>query len=279
MAVPEVMPGPSRQASGPTRPRGRLSPNRMTILRPSKPSSGCITSSRHRAWTGYDHRELWSMPAVLAAGLHRPSRASTGDVLPVTSLATLRLTQERGDTAAAGLAEELGRVVKAGSVQHGGRPIKWLGDGVMLLFPDPGRGVDSALEMSVAWRARACRQPTSGCTPGPWTSRKATYYGQTVNSPPGSPSTPGRARCSSVEAEVDASRRGTTGRSSRSAPSNSRAWPGRSACTPPRGHAAWADGVMRSARTTAQRIADSLELLARNGDGWLATASPEGEPH
>jgi hypothetical protein len=36
---------------------------------------------------------------------------------------------------------------------------------------------------------------------------------------------------------------------------------------------------MSRARTTAQRIADSLELLARNGDGWLATASPEGEPH
>jgi hypothetical protein len=36
---------------------------------------------------------------------------------------------------------------------------------------------------------------------------------------------------------------------------------------------------MSNSRSTAQRIADSLELLARNGDGWLATASPEGEPH
>ena len=36
---------------------------------------------------------------------------------------------------------------------------------------------------------------------------------------------------------------------------------------------------MNNHRTTAQRIADTLELLARNGDGWLATAAPEGGVH
>jgi hypothetical protein len=36
---------------------------------------------------------------------------------------------------------------------------------------------------------------------------------------------------------------------------------------------------MTELRTTTERIADTLELLARNGDGWLATASAEGGAH
>ena len=36
---------------------------------------------------------------------------------------------------------------------------------------------------------------------------------------------------------------------------------------------------MSDLRTTTERIADTLELLARNGDGWLATASPDGAAH
>jgi hypothetical protein len=36
---------------------------------------------------------------------------------------------------------------------------------------------------------------------------------------------------------------------------------------------------MSEPRTTGQRISDALELLARNGSGWLATASPTGDPH
>lgn len=58
-----------------------------------------------------------------------------------------RLTEERGDAAAADLATRLARLVERTSVRHGGRPIKWLGDGVMLYFKDPGPGVVAALEM------------------------------------------------------------------------------------------------------------------------------------
>jgi hypothetical protein len=36
---------------------------------------------------------------------------------------------------------------------------------------------------------------------------------------------------------------------------------------------------MSEGRTTAQRIADTKEHLARNGHGWLATASKDGAPH
>ncbi len=45
------------------------------------------------------------------------------------------------------------------------------------------------------------------------------------------------------------------------------------------GHLTEDTSIMNEQRTTAQRIADSLRLLARNGDGWLATASLDGRPH
>ncbi len=58
-----------------------------------------------------------------------------------------RLTDEHGDDAAADLASRLGTLVRRSSAQHGGKPIKWLGDGVMFYFREPGPGVESALEM------------------------------------------------------------------------------------------------------------------------------------
>ena len=79
------------------------------------------------------------------------------------------LTQERGDVAAADLASRLARLVERTSVQHGGRAVKWLGDGVMLYFKDPGPGVEAALEM-VAGVGR--RRPAAGaCRPARWAGR------------------------------------------------------------------------------------------------------------
>ena len=49
-----------------------------------------------------------------------------------------RLTQERGDDVAVGLATQVARLVERTSIGYGGKPVKWLGDGVMLYFNDPG---------------------------------------------------------------------------------------------------------------------------------------------
>src|SRR5207244_6080889 len=72
-----------------------------------------------------------------------------------------RLTQERGDDAAAELAATVARLVQRSSVQHGGKPIKWLGDGVLFYFGDPGPGVRAALQtvdgLAAAGWARAQR--------------------------------------------------------------------------------------------------------------------------
>ncbi len=92
-----------------------------------------------------------------------------------------RLTQERGDAAAAQLADQLGRLVQRISVTHGGRPVKWLGDGVMFHFPNPGPGVLAAIEM-VAGVSEAELPPAHvGLHAGPVIFQEGDYYGQTVN--------------------------------------------------------------------------------------------------
>ena len=58
-----------------------------------------------------------------------------------------RLTEERGDAAAAGLAETLALLVGRSAREHGGVPVKWLGDGVMVYYREPAGAVRSALEL------------------------------------------------------------------------------------------------------------------------------------
>jgi adenylate cyclase len=92
-----------------------------------------------------------------------------------------RLTQERGDAAAADLADQLARLVQRTSIRHGGKPVKWLGDGVMLYFPNPGPGVMAALEM-VEGVAEAGLPPAHvGLHAGSVIFQEGDYYGQTVN--------------------------------------------------------------------------------------------------
>jgi adenylate cyclase len=114
------------------------------------------------------------------AGLyHPPDRPPAICFLDITGYT--RLTEERGDRAAAELAEELARVAKRTSVQYGGRPVKWLGDGVMFYFRDPGPAVVSALEM-VDGIAQAGLPPAHvGLHAGPVIIQQGDYYGQTVN--------------------------------------------------------------------------------------------------
>jgi adenylate cyclase len=92
-----------------------------------------------------------------------------------------RLTQERGDDAAADLASTLARLVQRSSVQHGGRPIKWLGDGVMFYFADPSRGVRAALEMVDVLAGAGLPPAHVGLDAGPVIFQEGDYFGQTVN--------------------------------------------------------------------------------------------------
>jgi adenylate cyclase len=92
-----------------------------------------------------------------------------------------RLTQERGDEAAAALAGDLARLVQRTSASFGGRPVKWLGDGVMLHFRDPGSGVRAALAMIDGVREAGLPPAHVGLHAGPVIFQDGDYFGQTVN--------------------------------------------------------------------------------------------------
>jgi adenylate cyclase len=118
--------------------------------------------------------------SLIQAGLHdkldRPPAMCFLDITGYT-----RLTQEHGDEAAAELAISLGRLVERTSMQHGGRAVKWLGDGVMFWFRDPGPGVVAALEMVEGVVAEGLPPAHVGLHAGPVVIQDGDYYGQTVN--------------------------------------------------------------------------------------------------
>ena len=118
---------------------------------------------------------------VLAtAGLHQaPERPPAICFLDLSGYT--RLTEEHGDEAAADLAARLARLVQRTSGQHGGRPIKWLGDGVMFHFREPGPGVLAALEMVEGATAAELPAAHVGLHAGPVIFQEGDYFGRTVN--------------------------------------------------------------------------------------------------
>jgi len=131
-----------------------------------------------RAWTGgiIEGLEMTLAAAGLHSRLAHPPAMCFLDISGYT-----RLTQEFGDMAAAQLAERLGRIVQQTSVKHGGRPVKWLGDGVMLHFPNPGHGVVAALEMVDTVVEAGLPPAHVGLHAGPVIFQEGDYYGSTVN--------------------------------------------------------------------------------------------------
>jgi adenylate cyclase len=114
--------------------------------------------------------------AGLLTRLHRPPAMCFLDLTGYT-----QLTEERGDEAAADLAAKLVALVGQRSREHGGQPVKWLGDGVMFYFPDPGPGVVAALDMVDGVSAEALPPAHVGIHAGPVVFQEGDYFGRTVN--------------------------------------------------------------------------------------------------
>jgi adenylate cyclase len=92
-----------------------------------------------------------------------------------------RLTEERGDEAAAGMSAVLGKLVQQSSHGHGGRPVKWLGDGVMVHFREPPAAVIFALEMLELIPGADLPPAHVGIDAGPVIFQDGDYFGRTVN--------------------------------------------------------------------------------------------------
>jgi adenylate cyclase len=92
-----------------------------------------------------------------------------------------RLAEERGDEAAAEVASDLATVVRETATTHGGRPVKWLGDGVMFHFDDPAGAIRSGIEL-VENTERATSMPARiGINAGAVIVQEGDYFGRTVN--------------------------------------------------------------------------------------------------
>jgi adenylate cyclase len=92
-----------------------------------------------------------------------------------------RLTEEHGDETAADLSASLASLVQRVSQHHGGSPVKYLGDGVMFFFKEPGAAVVSALEMVEEAPAEGLPSAHVGLHAGPVVQQDGDYYGRTVN--------------------------------------------------------------------------------------------------
>jgi adenylate cyclase len=115
-----------------------------------------------------------------AAGvLTRPQRVPAMSFLDLVGYT--RLTEERGDQAAAELAGSLAVLVDRSSREHGGVPVKWLGDGVMVHFRDPQGAVLAALGMVEQLPQAGLPPAHVGVAAGPVVVQGGDYFGRTVN--------------------------------------------------------------------------------------------------
>jgi adenylate cyclase len=92
-----------------------------------------------------------------------------------------RLTEERGDAAAAAFADTLAALVDGAARVHGGMPVKRLGDGVMVYFRKPAGAVLAALDLVEGLPAAGLPPAHVGVAAGPVVAQGGDYFGRTVN--------------------------------------------------------------------------------------------------
>jgi adenylate cyclase len=117
---------------------------------------------------------------LVRAGLHAPLEHPPAICFfDVTGYS--RLTEERGDEQAADLAARVARLVQRVSVAHGGKAVKWLGDGVMFHFREPAPAVLAALDMRDGVASDHLPPAHIGIHAGPVLFQEGDYFGRTVN--------------------------------------------------------------------------------------------------
>jgi adenylate cyclase len=136
---------------------------------------------RHFEHYVLDVTVLRAEAALEWAGLarRRPVRPPAIAFLDLTGYT--KLTEERGDRAAADLAGRLVEIVHEFAHRRGGRPVKLLGDGVMFHFPDPAQGVCCGLELVDRLPQVGLPQARVGLHSGPVVFQNGDYFGRTVN--------------------------------------------------------------------------------------------------
>ena len=136
---------------------------------------------RHQEHSIIEHVVGHVEDALEQAGVARRKPASPPAMMFLDLTGYTRLTEEQGDDAAAELAATLAGLVQRESRRRGGRPVKWLGDGVMFHFVEPREAVGCALEMVARVPEEGLPPAHVGVNAGPVVFRDGDYFGRTVN--------------------------------------------------------------------------------------------------
>ena len=139
---------------------------------------GIYYGQQEYAWNRetVEHVEGALERAGLYRRLRRPPAMCFLDITGYT-----RLTEERGDAAAADLATRLATLVRRSAQEHEGTPVKWLGDGVMFYFRKPAAAVLAALAMVEGVGRQGLPPAHVGIHAGPVVFQDGDYFGRTVN--------------------------------------------------------------------------------------------------
>ena len=115
------------------------------------------------------------------AGLIPPRVGTPPAVAFVDLTGFTRLTEERGDEAAAAIALRLGEVAAAVVAPIGGRVVKLLGDGALIRFDDAPSAIEATLDLLAALPGAGLPTGHAGIASGSLIVRDNDVFGRTVN--------------------------------------------------------------------------------------------------
>ena len=134
------------------------------------------------------HLEHYSTEDIVAnlervveeAGIARPRPAHPTAIAFADLSGSTAFAERHGDEATARMGEQLGEVARESAARHEGRPVKLLGDGVMLRFEAAEGAARCGLEMVDAVPRGGLPQIRVGISTGSVVFRDGDYYGRTV---------------------------------------------------------------------------------------------------
>ena len=119
--------------------------------------------------------------AMQQAGMTQPAPARPPAIAFLDLTGYTGITEERGDREAAALTERLSELVTHEADHHGGRAVKFLGDGVMFHFPTIAGSVLCLLDLVARTPELGLPPSHAGVNAGPVVFRDGDYFGRTVN--------------------------------------------------------------------------------------------------
>jgi adenylate cyclase len=122
---------------------------------------------------------------VVESALERAGLRAKMRITPAIAFVDLTgftdLAEQRGDEAAADVASRMAPLVRRTMERHGGKVVKWLGDGVMLYFGRPEEAVSATLEIVAGCSDAGLPPAHAGIDMGPVVFQGGDYFGRTVN--------------------------------------------------------------------------------------------------